>query len=119
MARSAVALTVVLSVLVLSAGFRSVSVSLAVAVLDSVEPFAALAETFTTTWKVAEALALGVAIVARAVVPALPGAGGVRANAGPAVWAKPPETNVVLAGIVSVRCTLAAAAVPVLLTVIV
>src|SRR5262249_27630202 len=81
-----------------------------------VDPDSALELTWTTNVKLAPALAASVALLA-VNVPVPPTAGGESVNAGPEVCVA--DTNVVLAGIASVRLTLWASLGPELVSVIV
>src|SRR5438034_1202825 len=85
------------------------------AVLTMFEPLAALGLTCTTTVKVAEAPAARVAVVPL-IVPVPPTGGLVNVNVTPLFWVS--DTKVVLAGMLSVSCTLCASEGPLLVSVI-
>src|SRR5258708_2021372 len=110
-ARSALFETVVDAVELLFAGLLSVVVVVTVAVLLSVVPFGVAAFTFATSVKVAEAPLISDAIEHVVVAPV------VQTKVGPVVWFS--ETNVVLAGSVSLNETDEASDGPLFATVIV
>ena len=111
-----VAETVVVVVALLFAVVVSVSVVLMVAVLLMTVDAGVDAPTCTTTWNVAE-LAGPRSVAVQVMVPVVPAAGFVQANAAPAVWVL--DTNVVTAGSASTSMTLFAPALPMFVTVIV
>src|SRR5438270_920490 len=109
-ARSAWVLTVVVAVALLLPGVLSVVELVALAVLLKEAPLARLGLAWATIVKLAESPAASEAIVSLIAFPLL-----VRVKDGPVFWLC--ETNVVPAGSVSARVTLAAAPGPILVTV--
>src|SRR5262249_26348686 len=108
--------TVVVCVAELLALFGSAVLLATVAVLGMVEPGVALAFTFTTSWNVAIPPFTNVGLLQDS-VPPLPTGGGEQVKGGPDNC--PAETNVVVAGTVSVSCTFCAASGPLFWTVMV
>jgi len=110
-ARSALELTIVFAVALLFAGLLSVVVVVTLAVLLIVVPFGVAAFTFATSVKVAEAPLISDAIEHVVVAPVA------QMNVGPVVWFS--ETNVVVAGSVSLNETVEASDGPLFATVMV
>jgi hypothetical protein len=111
---SAVATTVAVDDALLFPGVGSVVAEVTVAVFVIVEAFAAAGEMLTATVSVAVA-PTGTVTAVHVIVPVAPAGGVVQVKAGPdvCVW----EANVVLAGSVSVKVTLAASDGPLFVTV--
>ena len=112
MERSALAAVIVVEAVDVLGVVGSVDVVVTLAVLLR-EPVGAVAETRTTTVKVADAPEARLALV-HVTVPAAPTLGFVHANAGPVFCNS--ETNVVLGGRVSVRETTVAGDGPLFVT---